>query len=176
MNVASRIAVPAGRHIPAGAGRAVPFPLHPISQLVAGSDLPANVSLWEVEIPAKSPGAPPHIHTHEDEIYVVLEGEMTFLIGEEVVTAGPGSTVALPRGGLHATWNAGDAPVRALTFVSQDSAFEHFFDRVVARVAEEGAASPAEAAGIVGAVAAEIGVAIHMDKLPEPAKPFFGGA
>jgi oxalate decarboxylase/phosphoglucose isomerase-like protein (cupin superfamily) len=134
----------------------------------------ANVSLWEVEIAAKSPGAPPHTHTHEDEIYVVLEGEMTFLIGEDVVTAGPGATVALPRGGLHATWNEGDAPVRALTFISQDSAFEHFFDRVVERVVQEGAASPAEAAGIVGAVAAEIGVEIDMGKLPDRARPLFG--
>lgn len=173
MTIATKIEN-AGKHVPAGGGRAVPFPLHPISQLVAGGDLPANVSLWDVEIAARSPGAPPHTHTHEDEIYYVLEGELTFLIGEDVVTAGPGATVALPRGGLHATWNEGDATVRALTFVSQDTEFEFFFDRVVARVAKDGAAGPAEAAGIVGAVAAEIGVIIDMAKLPDQAKPLFG--
>jgi hypothetical protein len=36
---------------------------------------------------------PPHIHTHEDECTVVLEGELTFDVGSEIVVAPVGSYV-----------------------------------------------------------------------------------
>ena len=45
---------------------------------------------------------PAHVHAHEDEVFHLLEGRASFLVGEEVVTAGPGDTVWLPRGVPHA--------------------------------------------------------------------------
>ncbi|MEO1240114.1 MAG: cupin domain-containing protein [Pseudomonadota bacterium] len=173
MNMTTPISAPVARHIPARGGRAIPFPLHPTRQIVAGADLPANVSLVETEIAAKTAGAPPHKHTHEDEIYVVLDGEITFLMGDDVVTAGPGDTIVLPRGGWHGTWNEGDAPARALTFITQDSPFEHFFDKVAEAARGK---SPEEGPAIVGQISAEMGVTIDMGRLPERAKPFFGVA
>jgi mannose-6-phosphate isomerase-like protein (cupin superfamily) len=44
-------------------------------------------------------GAMPPLHVHdEDETYRVLEGEVTWFIGHEVVPAGPGDVVVAPRG------------------------------------------------------------------------------
>lgn len=171
MNVTTPIRNMPPRHVPAGGGRAVDFPLHPVRQLVAGGDLAANVSLVEIDMAPRSPGAPPHRHTNEDEIYIVLAGEITFLMDRDVVTAGPGDTVVLPRGGWHGTWNEGAEPARAMTFISQDSPFEHFFDRVAEAARGK---SPKEGPAIVGALAAEIGVEIDMARLPDRAKPFFG--
>ena len=45
---------------------------------------------------------PPHTHANEDEAYYLLEGEMTFHVGEQTIEAGPGDYVWLPRGIQHA--------------------------------------------------------------------------
>ena len=171
---ASAVAVAAAKIVKQGAGRAIPFPLHPISQVVAGADLPANVSFFHSVIPAGAPGAPPHVHVHEDEVYFILEGEAHFLLDDRVETAAAGDTVILPRGQFHANWNEGATPVATLVFVSQDSRFEGFFDDVARRVLAAGVADPAEAAAIVGRTGADYGVTIDMGRTPERAKPFFG--
>lgn len=167
---------PGAKIVKSGAGRAIPFPLHPISQLVAAGDMPANVSFFHSMIPAEAPGAPPHVHAHEDEVYFILEGEAHFLVGDRVETAAAGDTVILPRGGFHANWNEGATPVAALVFVSQNSRFEGFFDDVARRVREAGVTDPAQAAALVGQTGAEYGVTIDMSRMPERAKPFFGMA
>jgi quercetin dioxygenase-like cupin family protein len=45
---------------------------------------------------------PVHIHRNEDEVFHVLEGRAAFLLGDEIIEAGPGDTVWLPRGIPHA--------------------------------------------------------------------------
>ena len=154
--------------------RAIPFPLHPITQVVASTDMPSGVSFFHSAIPAGAPGAPPHVHEHEDEIYYILEGTAHFLLGDRVETAGPGDTVILPRGEYHANWNEGDVPVKSFVFVSQDSRFEDFFDDVARRIMEQGITDPMQAAMVVGQTGAEYGVTIDMSKTPDRAKPFFG--
>jgi hypothetical protein len=59
--------------IAADGQREIPFPLHPIFQVVASSDMPSGVSFFHSAIPADAPGAPPHVHENEDEIYYILE-------------------------------------------------------------------------------------------------------
>ena len=47
-------------------------------------------------------GEPPlHVHAREDEIFYVLDGEITFQRGNERIDAGPGDTVFMPRGVQH---------------------------------------------------------------------------
>lgn len=72
--------------------------------------------LWTLKIPAAATGgafslteqlipkgsAPPvHRHTHEDEAWIVLDGEVTFFLEDNQLTAGPGSYVFGPRGQAH---------------------------------------------------------------------------
>ena len=45
---------------------------------------------------------PVHVHRNEDEVFYILEGQATFLVGDRMVEAGPGATVWLPRGVPHA--------------------------------------------------------------------------
>lgn len=40
---------------------------------------------------------PLHIHTFEDELFYVLEGDVTFYVGDDVLAATAGSSVFLPR-------------------------------------------------------------------------------
>ena len=44
---------------------------------------------------------PRHIHTREDEVFLVLEGEARFDLDGEQVVAGPGTSVFMPRGVPH---------------------------------------------------------------------------
>jgi quercetin dioxygenase-like cupin family protein len=54
------------------------------------------------EIHVRPGGEPPvHVHGGEDELYVVLAGEITFSRGGELIDAGPGTSVFLPRGVEH---------------------------------------------------------------------------
>jgi mannose-6-phosphate isomerase-like protein (cupin superfamily) len=55
-------------------------------------------------------------HSHDDHVdsFYVLEGEAEFLMGDEVVRAGPGSFVAAPPGVVHGFRNAGDTDLRML--------------------------------------------------------------
>ena len=64
------------------------------------------------------PGGPlPHLHTREDEFVYVLDGEITYQLGDDTFTATPGSFISKPKDVLHSFINAGDKPVRHLEFV-----------------------------------------------------------
>ena len=70
--------------------------------------------------------APLHRHTLEDEYSYVLEGTLGALLGDEVLTAGPGTWVFKPRDQWHTFWNAGDAPCEIIEIISP-AGFENFF-------------------------------------------------
>ena len=89
----------------------------------------SGFSLVEHPIAARTLAAPSHVHQHEDEYSYVLEGEVGFEIGDEVLTAGPGQLVAKPRGIWHAFWNAGDEPARILEVISP-AGFERYFAEI----------------------------------------------
>lgn len=60
---------------------------------------------------------PSHIHTREDEIWYVLEGELTFKINDELRTAGPGSIVFGARNIMH-SYRISKAPVKYLLMLT----------------------------------------------------------
>ena len=57
---------------------------------------------------------PPHTHTYEDEVTVVLSGMLTVDIGGDVSTARAGALVIKPRGVHHSMWNHTDEPTKVL--------------------------------------------------------------
>lgn len=74
-------------------------------------------------------GEPPlHVHALEDEFFYVIEGEITFRVGEETKRALPGSFVWAPRGVPHAF--AFDTPTVRLLIgfmpAGQDAVFLRF--------------------------------------------------
>ncbi len=56
-------------------------------------------SLMEQICPVNS-GPPPHRHTQR-EMFYILDGEITFLVGEQQITAGAGSFVDVPPNTVH---------------------------------------------------------------------------
>jgi quercetin dioxygenase-like cupin family protein len=55
-----------------------------------------------------------HVHADEDDAFYVLEGELTFLLGDDELTAAPGTFVLVPPGVEHGFRNDGATPVRML--------------------------------------------------------------
>lgn len=75
--------------------------------------------------------APLHLHHREDEYSYVLKGRLGALLGEEVVTAGPGTWVFKPRGQWHTFWNDGDEDCEIIEVISPGG-FEDYFREVAA--------------------------------------------
>ncbi len=57
-------------------------------------------------------GPPAHVHAGEDDAFYVLEGVLTFLLGDEEVAAPAGTFVLVPPGVEHTFENRTDTPVR----------------------------------------------------------------
>ena len=66
---------------------------------------PQPEAVAEVQIGAGDE-PPLHVHRNEEEVVLVLEGIVTFLVGYDVVAAAPGDVVVVPRGSAHTYWLA----------------------------------------------------------------------
>ena len=151
-----------------GEGKPIMYTGRPIYQHVKAGDLPSEIGLFEEVLPAKSLGAPPHTHTNEDEIFIVLDGTVHFLNGTDEVIAEPGTVASLPRNNQHGFWNPYDEPAQLLVLVAPGH-FQEFFGAVEAAVKESGAKSPQDIGAIIGQEAAKKGVMIDMSALPPSA-------
>jgi quercetin dioxygenase-like cupin family protein len=81
---------------------------------------------------------PPHVHHREDEISIVLEGEIGFRSEDKEIVLGPGGYIVKPRGEVHAMWNAGPTPARMIEIISPAGLEELF--RTVVDLTERGEA------------------------------------
>jgi quercetin dioxygenase-like cupin family protein len=105
---------------------------------------------------------PPHVHTLEDEISIVLEGAIGFRSNNEEVVLAPGGYIVKPRGEVHAMWNAGSTPARMIELITPGG-FERFFGELTTLTAG-GPPDPDE----VGALAGRYGLPFAQpDWLPD---------
>jgi quercetin dioxygenase-like cupin family protein len=90
-------------------------------------------------------GGRPPLHHHDfDETFYVLEGELTFQLGDERFTRRAGELAFAPRGVAHTYANLSGAPARVLLVITP-AGFERYFDRIAARIT--GTEPPPEASG-----------------------------
>ena len=81
--------------LPPERGRDLPF----IGRLRASAaDTGGSFEVIEYHGPAVPP---PHVHREHDEIFYILEGKFSFVIGQTTQEAGSGSLVWVPRGTRH---------------------------------------------------------------------------
>jgi quercetin dioxygenase-like cupin family protein len=92
--------------------------------LATGQDTQGQFALME-QVTRKGNVPPPHIHHREDETFYVLEGEMTFSVGDRTIKATPGTMVFLPRDVVH-SFVIESEQVRILVMVTPAGA-EGFF-------------------------------------------------
>jgi mannose-6-phosphate isomerase-like protein (cupin superfamily) len=88
---------------------------------VTGEQTGGLLSIIEITEPPNQE-APLHVHHREDEGFWILEGEVTFEVGDATIHAGPGDFAFGPRGVPH-RYTVGDAGCRML-FVMTPGGFE----------------------------------------------------
>lgn len=133
-----------------------------MNRVVRNAHTPSGIAVQEWTVAPRHLGAPPHTHQHEDEVFYVLEGEMTVMEGDSVATVGAGSYVVLPRGRLHGFWNSGDVPARMLVILTPGEV-ESYFDEASQYAPTD---APHDFEGVMR-VSAEYGMTFRMDLVPE---------
>lgn len=102
-------------HLAPGAGRH--YPMGRISALFKADGAETagcySISEWWLEANTKGPG--PHSHP-EDDVFYVIEGVMSFLVGDRWIDAPKGSLVLAPGGVTHDFENRSDSRAGLLNF------------------------------------------------------------
>jgi mannose-6-phosphate isomerase-like protein (cupin superfamily) len=96
---------------------------------------------------------PRHIHTREDEVFLVIDGDVCFEIDGDRLLAGPGTTVYMPRRVPH-TFRI-QSPVGRMLGVMVPGAFEQLFRNLSVPAAERALPAPGTVPLDVSAVMAE---------------------
>ncbi|SFJ25979.1 cupin domain-containing protein [Planctomicrobium piriforme] len=109
--------------------------------LATGAENGGRYAMWEAIVPPGS-GPPPHIHSREAEAFCVLEGEMTFYLEDERITAPQGSFVHAPPGSLHRFCNESGETAR-MTITIVPAGLEEMFFEVGHPLSADAVAAPA---------------------------------
>jgi mannose-6-phosphate isomerase-like protein (cupin superfamily) len=150
----------------AGEGRSVAVVGDVYRFLAVGEETDGRYALWEA-IVSPGGGPPPHVHSREEEGFYVLEGEITFLVGDKRLVAGPGLFVNMPVGTPHTFKNESSEPARMLISVAPAGLERMFFEvgRPVAEGAQTAPPPTREEIEMLLAVAPRYGIEI---RLPAP--------
>jgi quercetin dioxygenase-like cupin family protein len=100
--------------------------MSPASILLRTEATQDALSLVELEVPAGWDGPPLHHHGF-DETFYVLDGEVTFQLGEDLVTRVHGEFVFAARDAVHTLANLSGGPARYL-LICTPGGFERRFD------------------------------------------------
>jgi quercetin dioxygenase-like cupin family protein len=95
--------------------------------LATGEDTNGKYALWEALVPPGG-GPPPHVHSREEEGFYILEGEITFQVGDKRLVAGPGVFANMPVGTPHAFKNESNKSARMLISVAPAGLERMFFE------------------------------------------------
>jgi quercetin dioxygenase-like cupin family protein len=120
-------------HLPAGDGESLTVLGQTVTVKVSARQSGGASSLFEITCPPGT-GTPPHREAG-DETFYVLDGTMTFLVDDQVVYAGAGECLFVPRGTRHAEANTSARPARALVLSTMGARKE----RLLAELARLGA-------------------------------------
>jgi mannose-6-phosphate isomerase-like protein (cupin superfamily) len=86
-----------------------------------------SFTMIQCDVPPKQ-GPALHIHTREDELWYILEGDFRFKTGDAMLGAPQGACIFGPRGIPHSFQNVGDTPGRLLAIYAP-SGVERFFEQ-----------------------------------------------
>src|SRR5438876_6936963 len=77
--------------------------------LATGDDTNGKYALWEAIVPPGG-GPPPHVHSRVEESFYILEGEITFQIGDQRIMTTAGTFANMPVGTPHSFKNESSKP------------------------------------------------------------------
>ncbi len=83
---------------------------------VSAQDTKGEYCIYDTVRTAKG-GPPMHVHRHQDEWFLVRDGEFVFVIGEQSFHLKPGDTLLAPRGIPHAFASLSETSALMIAFV-----------------------------------------------------------
>src|SRR5262249_26269182 len=95
--------------------------------LATGEDTNGQYALFEA-IVGPGGGPPPHVHSREEGGFYVLEGEITFFIGDQRLVASTGMFANMPVGTPHSFKNDSNKPAKMLISVAPAGLEQMFFE------------------------------------------------
>ncbi len=95
--------------------------------LATGEDTNGKYAILEAIVPPGG-GPPPHVHSREEEGFYILEGEITFQIGDERVVATAGMFANMPVGTQHSFKNESTLSAKMLISVAPAGLEQMFFE------------------------------------------------
>src|SRR5947209_14561529 len=81
--------------------------------LATGEETNGKYALLEALV-GPGGGPPPHVHSREEEGFYVLEGDITFIMGDKRFVAGAGMFANMPVGTPHSFKNESSKPAKML--------------------------------------------------------------
>ena len=95
--------------------------------MATGEETNGKYAMWEA-IVLPGGGPPPHVHSREEESFYILEGEITFQVGDEKIVATEGMFANMPVGSLHSFKNNTDKTARMILSVAPAGLEKMFFE------------------------------------------------
>ncbi|MEZ6072129.1 MAG: cupin domain-containing protein [Pirellulales bacterium] len=95
--------------------------------LATGAETGGKYATFEA-IVGPGGGPPPHVHSREEESFYVLEGEITFRLGDQQIIAPAGTFLNMPVGSLHCFKNEAGSSARMLISVAPAGLDEMFLE------------------------------------------------
>ena len=114
--------------IPAGEGTSHNVLGSRVSIKLAGDDTYELLTMVE-DYNDPGIGIPLHVHTREDEVFRVLEGEVEYTLGQETVVLKAGDVAFAPRNVPHAWRVVGTVPARSI-MLANPAGIELMFDEL----------------------------------------------
>jgi mannose-6-phosphate isomerase-like protein (cupin superfamily) len=111
--------------IPAGGGRRLLVLGNEIESKLGSSDTGGMAFVFENATPPGD-GVPPDVHTREDEMLRVIDGEYQIFLDGKTYKATAGAVFNFPRSVAHGFRNITDKPARALFITTPGANFEKF--------------------------------------------------
>ena len=156
------------RFVPADTGEAYWVMGTLFTYLITGAESGGSYFTLIVDVGPET-GPPPHIHHLEEEQFYVLEGQLTYSVGDQIFEVRTGDFIHIPRGTVHSFKN-GPRPSRLLATFAP-AGIEGFFREVGERVDDRLKSPPPVTEAVIARfIAAEASSwKDHHDTLPPPA-------
>lgn len=102
---------------------------HDVKVKITSADSAGAYYVFELYSP-QGAFVPPHIHSQEDEIIEVIEGEYEVILGGQVYHGKAGDTLHFPRGVMHGFTQTGAGVGKTIWTVAPGASFEAFFNKL----------------------------------------------
>ena len=107
-----------------------------LSVMLDGKQSGGTISVMLETVPAGG-GPPLHLHIAEDELFLGIEGRLSYFVAGNWTELSAGGLVYLPRGAPHCFHNFGSVPGRHW-IITLPSGFERFYARCAEEFARQG--------------------------------------